>query len=109
MRNNNYAITFSGSTFTISSSNTLYYGTTDSAKFSKIERSPTGQRIDRETSLSVARGQLTPTADNRSNIYLIPADISPAPVNSASPLEVKDGGVRLPEGVTQSYYLKTSK
>ena len=108
-RNNNYAITFSGSTFTISSSNTLYYGTTDSAKFSKIERSPTGQRIDRETSLSVARGQLTPTADNRSNIYLIPADISPAPVNSASPLEVKDGGVRLPEGVTQSYYLKTSK
>jgi filamentous hemagglutinin family protein len=108
-RNNNYAITFSGSTFTISSSNTLYYGTTDSAKFSKIERNSTEQTIDREISLSVARGQLTPTADNRSNIYLIPADISPAPVNSASPLEVKDGGVRLPEGVTQSYYLKTSK
>jgi hypothetical protein len=104
--NHNYRINFQGASFTITQSNMLYFGLTDNAKFSHPPKPLYESSISRDKKLALSRGQMSPSDEQTSTIYLVPTEITPAQVNGLSPVEVRNGGVRLPDGVNQSYYLK---
>jgi filamentous hemagglutinin family protein len=104
--NGNYLINFQGASYTITNSNILYFGMTDDAKTFLPQKPIYDSSLSRDKKLPLSRGQMSPSDEQTSTIYLVPTEITPAQVNDLSPVEVLNGGVRLPDGVTQSYYLK---
>ena len=104
--NPNYDISFVSADFQIELDTSFHHGLVDLGKTIPTFRKPKGPSllpsrafIPNEAAMYASDGDTSPDK-------LTPGDISPAALNSTSPIEVLDGGVRLPAGHKQLFYLK---
>ncbi len=104
--NPNYDISFISADFQIELDTSFHHGLVDLGKTIPTFRKPKGPSLLPSSAFIPNEAAMYASDGDTSPDKLTPGDISPAALNSTSPIEVLDGGVRLPAGHKQLFYLK---